>query len=181
MKAHPSAAIGFSIHTGWAALVVLDGPPPRVLVRRRLDLADDSHDARFVYHLAQERPADAERILQQASATALERARACLRELEAELSGHSLLVALPVPKKSLPDMRSILASHLLIHSAEAELYRRAVTEAATSLGIPLATVHPGKVPLVGKPGPPWGKDQKGAAALAWTALTEKRTAARPEE
>jgi hypothetical protein len=182
MMVNPSAAVGFSIHTGWAAMVVLDGPPPRILVRRRLELADDVHDARFVYHLAQEQPADAERILSGAAATALERARARLRDLEQELSGHSLLVALPKAKTALPDMHSILASHLLIHSAEAELYRRAVADAATSLGIRLATVHPGKVPLVGKPGPPWGKDQKGAAALAWAALTAQwRTVSKAKE
>jgi len=182
MKTHPRAAVGFSIHTGWAATVVLEGPPPRLLVRRRLGLAEDAHDARFVYHLAQEHPADAERILKQAEAMAVERVRAWLQELTQELAGHSLVVALPGPKRALPDMRSILASHLLIHSAEAELYRRAVAEAATSLAIPLATVHPGKVPLVGKPGPPWGKDQKDAAALAWAALSaQQRSGPKPEE
>jgi hypothetical protein len=166
----PSAAVGFSVHTGWAAAVVVTRPPLSVLARRKLELAENSHDARFVYHVAQERPTHADHILMQAESTARERATACLRELSRELSDYALLVALPNPKRALPTTSAILASHPLIHSAEGALFRRAIADAATSLGIPVAIVHPRAVPLMSKLGPPWGKDQKNAAALAWAAL-----------
>jgi hypothetical protein len=166
-----NAALGFSIHTGWAAAVVVTGPPLKVLSRSKMELADGEHDSRFLYHLAREQPGNAERILEQGQRTARDRATAALTRLVKELPDYALVVALPGPKRVLPSLRAILASHLLIHSAEGELFRRAIADAAAHLGLLVAIVQQGKLPLVGKIGSPWGKDQKDAAALAWAALT----------
>ena len=51
------AALGFRVHTGWAAAVVLAGPStaPRVIDRRRFNLVEETdHDSVFVYHAAAE-------------------------------------------------------------------------------------------------------------------------------
>jgi hypothetical protein len=163
-------ALGFSIHTGWAVAVAVRGARPEVLVRRRLALAEDAHDARFVYHAAAEKPALAKRMIGAARRVAVERARAALGELVASLEGHSIVVALPPAKRALPPLERILQAHPLLHRAEGELYRGAVAEAAEHLGLPLRILEGGEVPDVGKMSPPWGKDQKAAAALAWAAL-----------
>lgn len=152
------AALGFSIHTGWAAAVAV-ADPAAVLDRRRIALADEEHDARFVYH--------AERRIRDASRIARQRAEAALRDI---LAVHQIATAaVPRPKRALPALEAILQSHALIHSAEGELYRRAIEDACRAVGLEVVTPAP-EAPAVGKPGPPWGKDQKDAAALAWGAL-----------
>ena len=92
-----AAAMGFAIHTGWAAAVVVEGPPAKIAKRMRIDLADGTHDSRFVYHVASERPSEAEQIIGAAARTAVERARASL----GALSGATIL-AVPPPKRTLP-------------------------------------------------------------------------------
>jgi hypothetical protein len=164
------AAVGFALHTGWAAAVALAGTPPRILDRRRVELAEEKHDARFVYHAASEAPATAERMIAQALDSARGRALAALHEMRQTLPEFSLLVALRPPKKVLPPLPMILKSHPLIHLAEGELFRRAIAEAAEKLRFPILTLAPGLPPDVDPIGPPWGKDQKDAAALAWAAL-----------
>src|SRR5882672_10737280 len=52
-----TAAIGFSVHTGWAAMVALVGTPPRVLARERIALAEIVEtEALQIYHQAAELP-----------------------------------------------------------------------------------------------------------------------------
>jgi hypothetical protein len=160
------AAIGFSVHTGWAAAVVL-GAGPQILARVRIELADQDHDARFVYHAAAER-GGAEARIRRAEQTARERAEAGLCEV---VTRHAVdVAALPAPKRTLPDLATILAAHPLLHAAEGELYRRAIADACAALGLAVVTPSP-RALAVGKVGAPWGKDQKDATALAWAALT----------
>ena len=157
------AALGFSIHTGWAA-VVAHSDAAKVLARLRIELAD--RDARFVYHAAAE-AAGAVRRIGEAEQTARRRAEEALRDLVRE---HAITTAaLPRTKGPLPALEAILGSHPLLHKAEGELYRGAVEEACRALGLAVVTPVPDP-PRVGKMGPPWGKDQKDAAALAWAAL-----------
>jgi hypothetical protein len=166
-------AVGFSIHTGWAAAVVVKGPPAEILAVFQIELADEQHDARFVYHAASEDQRRAEEILRAAAAIARERAERALEGLEA-----GTILALSPPKKKLPELRSILRSHPLLHAAEGELYRRALLEAGQALGLPIAIPAKPAPPEIGKRKPPWGKDQKAAAALAWAAITASMPTAR---
>jgi hypothetical protein len=160
------AALGFSIHTGWAAAVTVGGPPAEILARARLELADE--DSRFVYHVAAER-GDAERRIADAARIARQRAEAGLRLL---IEQHPVAVAvLPPQKRELPPLAIILAAHPLLHAAEGELYRRAIAGACADLGIAVDATTAVALPVVGKVSPPWGKDQKDAAALAWAGLT----------
>jgi hypothetical protein len=161
-------AAGFSIHTGWAAMVVLEGPPANLVAKSKLELAD-SPEHRFVYHAAREQPAAAARMIQKVERLAREAAARALGALP-----KGTILALPPAKRKLPELRAILASHPLLHSAEGELYRNAIVEAAALVG--LAVVYPAepRAPDLPKQKPPWGKDQRGAAALAWAALSSKR-------
>jgi hypothetical protein len=160
--------VGFSIHTGWVAAVVV-ADPAALLDRRRVELADRAD--RFVYHLAAER-GDAERRIRDVARVAHERAEAALRELCAR---HAVaIVAVPRPKRALPPLAEILRSHPLLHTAEGELYRRAVEDAGRAVGLEVVTPAP-VAPELEKPGPPWAKDQRDAAALAWGALRGRRS------
>lgn len=157
------AALGFSIHTGWAAVVALSDSA-EVLARRRIELVEGG--ARFVYH-AVARGLGAVGGIRDAERTARLRAGAALRDLVQE---HGITTAaVPRTRGPLPPLEAILASHPLLHRAEGELYRGAVEEACRTLGLAVVTPVP-HPPRVGKMSPPWGKDQKDAAALAWAAL-----------
>lgn len=92
--------------------------------------------------------------------------------------------------RPLPDLRSILASHSLIHAAEGEFYRDALARACEHRGIEVSRVKERevadwtaarltmtdselKVRLAdwGKAlGPPWTADEKLASMAAWLAL-----------
>ena len=168
------AAIGFSVHTGWAAAVAVGGPKATVLARERLVLADSDY-GRFVYHAARETPAFAREMVKESRQVAERRAAKALRALVAALGDHTVVgVALPPAKRELPPLEKILASHSLVHSAEGELFRRALVAAAGKVGLPVVEATAGPLPAVKVSGPPWGKDQRIAAALAWTALAAVR-------
>ena len=69
-------ALGFSVHTGWAAALVAGGNArhPRIEAREIVELLDDR--ARFVYHRAAEQsPAKAKRDLEEARREAIARAQ----------------------------------------------------------------------------------------------------------
>src|SRR5262249_46704682 len=93
----------------------------------------------------------------------------------------------------LPELRSILASHALIHTAEGEFFRKALVEAGEHCGLPIvgvkerelferASAHfrmpagalERRIAELGRSiGPPWTQDQKYAALVAWLALTNR--------
>jgi hypothetical protein len=89
MRPPTSAAAGFSVHTGWAASVVVAGTlsAPVVLDRRRVALAPkDEPGDNQVFHAAENRPiAEARRIIAAAERASLAAAREGLAALEAAL------------------------------------------------------------------------------------------------
>jgi hypothetical protein len=141
-----------------------------VLARERIILADDDY-GRFVYHAARETPAFAREMVKDSRRVAEKRAAVALKALVAELADHEVVaIALPPAKRALPPLDKILASHSLVHSAEGELFRSAVVTAADKVGLEVVELAAGTTPKVAVVGPPWGKDQRTAAALAWAAL-----------
>jgi hypothetical protein len=192
------AALGFRTHSGWAALVAIatsDGAP-EVLDRRRVEIADSRiRGSKQPYHAAE--PLDfpaAEALLNrcaQASAQLAERALRQviddLRERGFETAACGITLA---SGRALPALKSILASHALIHTAEGEFYRNVVAEAGERCGLAVVGVKEResyergaahlrikasdlerRVANLGKPlGPPWSQDQKYAALVAWLAL-----------
>jgi len=196
-----SAAVGFRIHTGWAAAVALVGwntTDLRVIDRRRLILVETSgDDARFVFHRAAER--EAETATEYIAAARDGARRSALKEIEKLVSdlraaGFSIrAVGLPPEgRHRLTALGDIVGSHPLLHAAEAELFRDALTEACVSLGRRVVGVPSkdrysqaahgtglrlGEVKsLIGELGcplgPPWALDQKDAALAALVAAVE---------
>jgi hypothetical protein len=173
------AAIGFSVHTGWAAAVAVGGPKATVLARERVVLADSDY-GRFVYHAARETPAFAKEMVKESRQVAERRGAKALKQLVAELGDHDLVaIALPPARRALPPLEKILASHSLVHSAEGELFRAALVTAGEKLGLAVVELAAAEMPALSVAGPPWGKDQRTAAALAWAALRRRSRPARP--
>jgi hypothetical protein len=190
------AGVGFREHTGWAAMVALGGSvqAPVVLDRRRYELGEGDLP-RAVYHAARNLPLDdAERLVrrvQDAARTAAEwQLQRTVAELEA--AGYEVVGAgVTTPASRLPaDLSEILGSHPLVHTAEGQLYREVLAEAADQRGLPVtrfalqdlyeqaageigttdASLRAQLTGLGRALGPPWQRDQKEAAAAAWLAL-----------
>jgi hypothetical protein len=192
-------ALGFSIHTGWAASVALAEwkTTARVVDRRRLTFVErDEHDARFVYHAAADLDA---RAAAEHVATARDIARAKafqeLSALRSDLSaaGYAVSAAgLPSKKGAAESLSEILRSHTRIHTAEGELFCSALVDAAVKHGWPVVAVPSRErlkqaaratgwrtervkacVARLGRTlGPPWAVDQKEAALAALIAGIE---------
>ncbi|HTE54118.1 MAG TPA: hypothetical protein VK698_24860 [Kofleriaceae bacterium] len=196
-----TTALGCRIHTGWAAGVVLAGPvdSPRVLDRRRLDLVDTADPtSAHVFHRAADLPLPAAaELIDRARSDARARAAAALDAVMADLlaAGHHLrALGMVLSKGRLPtDLPAILRSHPLLHSAEGDLYRTALLDAARHRGLAVTGVaatdlyataakqlHRNEADLrrqateLGRSlGKPWAQDQKESAMVAWLALESR--------
>ena len=143
-----SAALGFRLHTGWAAAVAVVGwaSALRVVDRRRFTLVESAeHDAKFAYHAAAE--LDAAAAAQHVGTVqdvARRRAHLELSQLlsELEVAGFSVrAVGLPPPKSiSVATLSDILRSHAVIHAAEGELFRAALADACARHGLQVVGV-----------------------------------------
>jgi hypothetical protein len=193
------AAIGLRHHTGWAVCVAIAFDEGDLLVvdRRRIEMVDSDRDA---YHAAAERSPSAEAgkaTIARVEGAARNAAGTELTAVVAELSakGHTVVAAGVPLGRALPPVVSILRSHPLLHSAEGELYREALVEAAgrchlrvTEAPVKGLLAHASMVLQFDEPslaatltalgkaiGPPWQKDHKDATLLAWLALTTQRS------
>ena len=193
-----TAAIGFSPHSGWAAMVVLGGPAaaPSLLARSRVPLIDDHDpDSKQPYHAVEFLCVEeATGRLDGYMAVATGMAQAALRAQFEEFKGRDISVKavgiVDSSSRKQVALPSILASHALIHAADGDHFRNALfvaaeqcrlqvcripakgleAHAAKSLRRPVGKILATVDQLgVGK-GPPWGADQKKAALLAWTLL-----------
>jgi hypothetical protein len=160
------AALGVTVHTGWAACVVVtgSGPAPDVEARERVELLGESE--RFVFHRAAEMTAgQAERWLADARTRVVEGAARSLGRLSRTLSAarpkgaDSNALSAARPKGADSNARSagcaivakpgallplgeILASHPRIHAAEGLFYRDALCAAALACGLAVRIVAP---------------------------------------
>jgi hypothetical protein len=194
------AALGFSVHTGWAAVVAVSAETPAsvvVLDRRRVEMmpGKDPGSPRFVYHAARELRRDAaERLIRESTELSVAKAEAALQAAVEELASRDLVVVasglLAGNAPSATSLEAILASHALVHAAEGELFRGAIRGACAALGIPVTEVRakelgpraaralgipPAKVAqelaAIGRAaGRPWAKDQKDSCLAACVAL-----------
>jgi hypothetical protein len=195
-----SASIGLRAHSGWAALVAVAGTRREIEVvdRRRVDLADPSVPGpKQPYHEAEGEPlARARRIVDACAAEAGRRSLASMREVVRQLRSRGLdtvgAALLLASNKPLPELESILASHALIHTADGELFRDALTDALRRCKIPILRLREreifaqaettlkrpaeeirGRIAELGRGiGPPWTQDQKLAALAAWLTLAK---------
>ena len=188
------AALGFRVHSGWAAMVALSGPvtAPVLVLRRRIELTAGG-GRKQPYHEAEPMPFnEASAHIDACASAAAAASGKSLREAVAKLSAYDIKGAciLTASGRPLPDLAAILRSHALIHTAEGEFFRSAVGEACDSCGLAHWQVkerdlwaEAGRV--LGRPvqelqsvvdafkkdlGPPWQQDQKLAALAAWVML-----------
>ena len=194
-----TAAIGFSPHSGWAAMVVLGGSAaaPELLARSRVQLIDD-HDpeSKQPYHAVEFLCVEeATGRLDGYMAVAIRLAQDSIRAESEELKGRGIAVKsvgiIESSSRKQVSLPSILASHALIHAADGDHFRNALFVAAEQCRLHVCRIsartleaHAGTClcrPVeqiletvnklgLGK-GPPWGADQKEAALLAWTLLS----------
>ena len=188
-------AIGLKARTGRAVLVTLGGDAyePRVIERSQIQLLPEGSWA--PYHTAKGLDAAAAREhVKRSIASAHDLAASGLRgvarrvtEAGHELCGCAVLVGTGMPNWSTDE---ILAVHVRMHKAEGELFRdvlvagaracdmelttlsdkSALDDASKMLGLGRARLDECLAVLGKSAGPPWGKDQKEAAAAALVAL-----------
>jgi hypothetical protein len=193
-----TVAVGFRVHSGWAAVVVLCGPweTPVVVERRKIQLVETfTYSFRQPYHTAEKMlREDAIKFIRGVQSEAKRLALSSLRALQKDLAeadfkiaGGTLLLA---SGRALPRLEQILASHALIHTADGELFRAGLRAACGRCNLPLEgirekelfamaskalCVQPAvlkrRVAAFGKAlGPPWSQDEKFAALGAWLTL-----------
>jgi len=192
------AAIGLRTHSGWAVAVVVAGPlnGPEVIERRRIEIADPAIEgstqpyhaaARLDLNKAEEfvkRCADSATLLAEAAVRTL---IDNLREKSYDVLSSGILLGSARPA---PELAATLASHVLMHAVEGDLFRRALIQGIKRCGLPLTAVPEREVwtrstldlplPLeelrrviakMGRAiGPPWRQDEKHAALAGWLGL-----------
>ena len=147
------------------------------------------------YHAVEELPVKEAgrrlaRLSESAVALATEGLRQAVQELREGGATPSALGILDSAGRKGGSLEAILASHALIHTADGDHFRHALSEAAETCGLAVARVRErdlldmaasvlrrpaaqiqGEVQALGKPlGPPWTADQKQATLLAWMLL-----------
>jgi hypothetical protein len=191
------------VHSGWSAVVAvsLDKSAPVVLERKRVHLVNTfTYTFRQPYHTAEKMPlAEAQTFIAQVEKEAKQLAHRMIQgmqsefeKLEIKLTRGSLLLASGRP---LPSLENILASHALIHTADGELFREALSWAAKRCGVEIMGlkerellerarqalhIQPAvllrRVTELGKPfGSPWSQDEKFATLAAWLGLSSRNS------
>ena len=161
-------AMGISVHTGWAACVVVAGSPakPEIVANEAIQILGDAN--RFCFHRAAEMErAHAAKWIAATRQQAVVNARQALKFLVARQVSACGIVA---REGDAGDLAHVLASHPRLHLAEGCFYRDVLRDA---LAIPVRIIPPAKLDpaTVGKLAkPPWGRDQKLAALAAWMVL-----------
>src|SRR5207302_1468971 len=126
------AALGFRLHTGWAALVAIAGVPGKfqVLLRRRIELLPRGDSVpRFVYHKAAELPpSEAVELVSRAEVASEESARTAVKEVLEHLGSLAVTVkAVGIPCSSRPvptDVSAVLRPHPMILTEEGFVFQR---------------------------------------------------------
>ena len=196
-----TAVLGFRVHSGWAAAVVLCGPidEPVVVDRRKIQMVKIfSYTFRQPYHAAERMPRqDATKFIRGVQSEAKRLALSALRSLRADLAGGDFKIVraalLLASGHELPALEQIVASHALIHTADGELFRDSLRAACAQLNLPVQGIREKelfetasktlgiqpailkrRIAALGKSlGPPWSQDEKFAALAAWLSLSRQ--------
>jgi hypothetical protein len=188
-------SIGFKAHIGWASAVVIEDLDREIgiLAKERIPMRD-TFEAAAVYHVGHERKLSleaAQELIDEALRESIARAKPAIAALAKRVPVERAAI-LSGSARPLPPLESILRSHPLVHTAEGELYRQAVTCACEALGIPVVRVPakgldasaatlgtgPGdlraRLAAAGKAsGKPWAAEQRECALAAWVALRKR--------
>ena len=194
------AAVGFSVHSGWAALVglKLTDSQPQVFARARPELVESfTYKFRQPYHTAEKLPFEqASRFISGVEIEAKRLAQKAIRSMQLDLRtvGCELthVALMRASGRPLPPLDRILASHALIHTADGELFRNALMHAAEDCKLKAFAIQQRELVYTGcnilgfkseglrvrltalgkSIGPPWSQDEKFAALAAWLALAQ---------
>jgi hypothetical protein len=184
-------AIGFRVHSGWAAMVVVSGSPraPEILERRRIEIMDRSiPGSKQPYHYAAELSiAQAQshlaRCAKRSREMAAEAIEDAIRRHHPSIGGMGISSGRPAGT-----LEATLASHAAIHSAEGEFFREAITQALEVCELPCRNFKEKElVKLAAEAfqlpdletrltemrkifGSPWTQDEKFGALAAWLAI-----------
>jgi hypothetical protein len=193
------AAVGFRVHSGWAAVVAVcvEKGAPVVLAKQRVHLVDTfTYEFRQPYHTAEKMLlGQAREFIARMEVEARRLAYRAIRELESRMQEQGVKLTrcgpLLASGRPLPVLEKILASHALIHTADGELFREALLHASARFGLQDFRIkekelldHAGqafrakpnalmrRVTELGREfGSPWSQDEKFATLAAWLALT----------
>jgi hypothetical protein len=192
-------ALGLKARTGRAALVAVAGDvhEPQLVERSEIRLLPEGDWA--PYHAAEGLdPPKAREAVKRSIASAHSLAKSGIRDAarRATEAGHQVCGCAVLVGTGMPDWSTdeILAVHVRMHKAEGELFRdvlvagaracdlelttlpakSALDDAAKALGMTRARLDAHLARLGKAAGPPWGKDQKEAAAAALVALKRTR-------
>ncbi len=192
------AAVGLRVHSGWAAMVAvsLEKGAPRVPARERVHLVEEfTYRFRQPYHTAERMPVgEAREFVKRVEAEAERLAHHAIQSLQTDLQKQGIELTrcglLLASGRALLEFEKILASHALIHTADGELFREALSRGAKRCGIETMGIkekelldqarqtlraQPAvllrRVTELGKPfGAPWSQDEKFATLAAWLTL-----------
>jgi hypothetical protein len=187
------------MHSGWGVLVAVasEANSVEVIESRHLTIvAPGTAGANQPYHFAenleiQEAEKHLEKCARISERLAFDALREVMHELEArsyQILGAAVLLA---SGRALPPVAKILASHPLIHTAEGEFFRNAISKACERLKISVTGIRERELDELAKAefgsaasrvqstilrsgksvGPPWTKDHKNAALAAWMILS----------
>lgn len=199
--AKQTAAIGFSPHSGWAAMVVLGGSAaaPELLSRSRVQLIDaQDPESKQPYHAVEflcveEATGRLDGYMAVATRLAHDAIRGEMRQLHERGIEVTSVGIVDSSSRKLVALPAILASHALIHAADGDHFRNALFVAAeqcrlSASRIPARMLEAHASEQLSRPagkilatieklgtgkGPPWGADQKKAALLAWSLLAAR--------
>ena len=194
-------AVGFTIKSGWAAAVLLGGPPsaPEVIDCRRVEISDpDIPDATQPYHAGFGTARDAGEELKRLVSSVKSYGRKSVRGVLSEYQKRGVLCAAGVVAGSLIDPKTIGNDHIRIHAMEGQLFRAVVIDAAEASGLKCDVVRERDlyglaVTALKKPEGAirqtlaemgkgvtggWRSEQKAAALSAWLALARPNTTRR---
>jgi hypothetical protein len=178
------SALGFSVHTGWAAAVLLSDDD-RVLARFHVDMGKAAHGGHVhAYHAAVDAK-DPVATIERVRTFALAGARAAFDAMTTE---HAIAICaiiagnVPAP----PSLEKILASHAALHTAEGELFREVLATVADERRIAVRRIRAKQLKIDAQSlfddpdawakalgrglGPPWSKDHRDAVLAAKLAL-----------
>ena len=200
-----NAAIGFRVHSGWAAAVAVgvEKGAPVVLARQRVHLVETfTYEFRQPYHTAEKMQlAQACEFIARMQAEARLLAYRAIREIASRTQEQGVKLTkcevLLASGRPLPALEKILGSHALIHTADGELFREALLHASKRFGLKEFKIKEKelldsagqvlratpeelmrRVTELGREfGSPWSQDEKFATLAAWLALVSKPPAA----
>ena len=140
------AAVGFTIKSGWAAVVLVTGSAadPAVTWSRRVEISDpEEPDAKQPYHAGFGTARGAGDELKRLVASVKSYGRTSVGRTLRECADAHVIRGVGVVVGSLIDPKSIANDHIRIHAMEGQLFRTVVIDAAEARGL-RCQVHRGR-------------------------------------